>query len=91
MNEENAQQELWWLLEMPNYGHPLYWTGEDREGSDWTTDPWKAVRFPTQRAAQNVYVQMALYKDHISKILPVEHAFIRATIRNPAATPSNEG
>lgn len=73
-------QEFFWLIESPNHGHPVYFTGHLRgDNGGWVSHADKAARFPTKDAAATVITQMRLWDIDIGAfrdIEPKEHGFI---------------
>jgi hypothetical protein len=50
-HEEPPKQSVWWLIERPTGGQPIWWTGDD-SAYPWSTDANNARRFATKEAAQ---------------------------------------
>jgi hypothetical protein len=50
-HEEPPKQSVWWLIERPTGGQPIWWTGDD-SAYPWSTDANNARRFVTKEAAQ---------------------------------------
>lgn len=65
-----ASEEIGWLIERADFGRPMWWCGSialhsggltDRDGSRWTTDSLRAVRFAREQDARIVAEQIVGY------------------------------
>jgi hypothetical protein len=68
---EVTERETWWLIERPG---PTYVTSEGWHPG-WSTDPRRAKRFPTARAADDARLSIHVDELRDSSIV-VEHMFI---------------
>lgn len=64
------ERETWWLAE--RLGHGLY-AADRSELPGLTNDPWRAVRFKTEREAFDFILQLATLRDEMRQ---TEHVFI---------------
>lgn len=76
------ERETWWLIERPG---PIYVTSEGWHPG-WSTDPWRAKRYPTARAADGA--RLSIRVDHLrNDSSVVEHMFINKMPRALSHSP----